>query len=756
MAASAARWMASQLDDFELKVRDLEKRAARFDPLQQTVLLRQAQELQVKSDELATDADEMAGAASIEDEGAINEQVDRLLDLDERLNVLLDQLQLDPAEDVYLHGAQRDIGGVVVNSDDYYAIAGSGEADGGKQHHAAAYASSPIDPGRITTNNAALPPPPPQPFKAVPHIVVAAHSYDGRSANELTYTEGDRFVLIEPDCEGWSYVEAADGSQGYVLESYLLSEDEVLAGDSNISQLRAHGGGDTDIAVKSLQPNDSLEWTRGMMIAPEAPVIAELRAGLDGGALPKGFRPSTLAEYALQRKSRVSTYLYPALDTSGLTFRDLSLDLDGRPRLNSVPVSRSCAVVEALDVPMLFPGALPTMTKIAASNSSAAAGGSSTQPSVVSRELRIVLCNSRRLLSNLVTIRAHWVPGHPGTWRFDKKSSLPGAREDDGVLLVRSTSTDTSLSLLFELSFTVRSSSSPASSTDGDSGGGNESAALSCGWALLPLYTPDGSPAAAKKYDLQLRGGHPFEPEVELEASGNLVVPPSKRSRLFSVGSSSNGGGGVNGGAPRLRVRLAQLRKAAAHICDTLPTTILLPLSSTPLVAVYRDIQAYTLLSGKSHAPRPAAGRNYGLTNGICLRAFPLIADQPEFMVVLKHEWHECLQRLKNKEKRDAQRVRTAFESVIVNRVWPLLSLQLPAAVYGDGDAEKLRHKRLLECVQLAGISALRPRSSKQAPLLLAPASLDIAPLQKPFHTDEVAYNLLGSSIAYASVPPSS
>lgn len=80
------------------------------------------------------------------------------------------------------------------------------------------------------------------------------------------------------------------------------------------------------------------------------------------------------------------------------------MDANGRPRATVVPVSRSCALIEAIDVPSL--------------------GDVVEGVTVLSRQLRVILCDNQRFLSNLVTNRAQWHPDHPLVWRFDKCAHL--------------------------------------------------------------------------------------------------------------------------------------------------------------------------------------------------------------------------------------------------------------------------------------------------------------------------------------------
>lgn len=290
--------------------------------------------------------------------------------------------------------------------------------------------------------------------------------------------------------------------------------------------------------------------------------------------------------------------------------------------------------------------------------------------------------------------------------------------------MVRSASRNANLNLVFELSLTVKVATQPSADT------------VSCGWAQLPLYRPDGSAASAKKYDLQLQGGNPFEMDVPLTAAAGARKVSRRGSRFIG-----GGGAAAPGPLPKLRVRLAQLRKAAAHICDTLPETVLIPLSSTPLVAVYRDIQVGSLLRR-----RDGAKRDFGPQNGICLRVFPLLLDRPELMTVLKGVWHDRLQSLRSKEKRDPQKVRDAFQNVIVGKLWPLMGLSLPPASWGDVEAETRRHEILLACLaRCTGPAVPSLGRGNPAPLLLTPVTAEDFPLQEPLHTDEIAFHLLRS-----------
>lgn len=77
-----------------------------------------------------------------------------------------------------------------------------------------------------------------------------------------------------------------------------------------------------------------------------------------------------------------------------------------------------------------------------------------------------------------------------------------------------------------------------------------ERAEISCGWALLPLFTSDGLDLEQKTYNLQIYGGSPFEKDVILSPS-----IPQASSFLSSLLAGNERG-------PRLVIKVNRLAKS--------------------------------------------------------------------------------------------------------------------------------------------------------------------------------------------------
>jgi len=109
--------------------------------------------------------------------------------------------------------------------------------------------------------------------------------------------QGDVYVAVDSEQDGWCLVESADGERGYVPESYL---DIPAPADQNqamhrggASRIQSMIGSPVRGAVASVGVSHTdAEWARAQQKARDRPTVEALRAA---GALPRGFRQSTLA-----------------------------------------------------------------------------------------------------------------------------------------------------------------------------------------------------------------------------------------------------------------------------------------------------------------------------------------------------------------------------------------------------------------------------------------------------------------------------
>ncbi|KAH0622815.1 hypothetical protein JD844_025512 [Phrynosoma platyrhinos] len=188
------------------------------------------------------------------------------------------------------------------------------------------------------------------------------------------------------------------------------------------------------------------------------------------GAVPAGFRPSTLAQLLEEGiHFRASYFLQPELTPSNLSFRDLVWNpekstIQSRPtRISLVVTLWNCKAIP-------FPG---------------------LSIQVLSRHVRLCLFDGNRVTGILPCLL-------------------------DGDCFIRSNSPSPDIGILFELGITyIRNST-------------GEKGELSCGWAFLKLFDSSGLPVSSKTYELLLNGGTPYEkgvdvdPAISRRASGSV------------------------------------------------------------------------------------------------------------------------------------------------------------------------------------------------------------------------------------------
>ncbi|XP_027754006.1 nephrocystin-1 isoform X3 [Empidonax traillii] len=402
------------------------------------------------------------------------------------------------------------------------------------------------------------------------------------------------------------------------------------------------------------------------------------------GAVPTGFRPSTL--FQLLEKGdefRASHYLQPELTPSQLAFKDLVWDSEKNTiRARATRVSQAVSLCSCKMIPV--PGA---------------------SVRVLSRHVRLCLFDSARVLSNIHTVRATWLPKNPQTWTFSPRvmGLLPSLL--DGDCFVRSNSLSSDIGILFELGITYTCNSTGVRGE------------LSCGWAFLKLFTSNGIPVPAKMYELLLSGGTPYERGVEVDPS-----------------ISRRAGGGVFHQLMTLRkqpVLLVKLRSPSVQSRDSLnflPETLIGSTSYIHLLAFYRQMLGDALLRDRTSTQS---------TDLICnpvLATFPQLMDQPDLMDALRSAWADRERTLKRTEKRDLEFLKSVFVLVYHDSVFPLLqSTFLPSYKWAEEEAEMSRWKAIHDFLR-------KSRENDGALQYL----LSSETTHKAFDISELAYDFLG------------
>ncbi|XP_066123934.1 nephrocystin-1 isoform X3 [Saccopteryx bilineata] len=401
------------------------------------------------------------------------------------------------------------------------------------------------------------------------------------------------------------------------------------------------------------------------------------------GAIPAGFRPSTLFQLLEEENQfQTSYFLQPELTPSQLAFRDLLWDtktgtIRSRPtRVSLILTLWSCKMIP---VP-----------------------GVSIQ--VLSRHIRLCLFDGNKVLSNIHSVRAAWQPKKPKTWTFSPQvtGTLPCLL--DGDCFIRSSSSSPDLGILFELGISyIRNST-------------GERGELSCGWVFLKLFDASGVPIPAKTYELFLSGGTPYERGVEVDPSGSRRAPGSVFHQMITMRRR-----------PQLLVKLRFLNRRSRDILSLLPETFIGSMCYVHLLILYRQILGDVLLKDRTNT------QSAELISNPVLATFPKLLAQPDVMDALRSSWAEKESTLKRAEKKDRELLKAAFLLVCHDCVVPLLhSTLLPPFRWAEEETEAARWKVIA--------NFLKQNQENQGSLqaLLSPEGV-----HEPFDISEQTYDFL-------------
>ncbi|KAM9316161.1 nephrocystin-1 [Gastrophryne carolinensis] len=510
--------------------------------------------------------------------------------------------------------------------------------------------------------------------------------FQAQQKNDLTVKKGEVLQILDKKPDGWWVAQNSKGMKGLVPKTYL----QVYRGDNRSP--------DRNEEESEEEEEEAAEEETGSKTKQEADAISQLSASkrtqemsatdalTTMGAIPSGFRASTLAQ--LMEKGdqyKASRYLQPELTASQLAFKDLLWD----PEKGGIqPVPTRIALVLSLWSCKFIP--LPA---------------ASIQ--VLSRHVRLCLFDGFKVLSNIHTVRATWLPKNSKTWTFSPRVSgiLPSML--DGDCFVRSASQATEIGILFEVGVTyIRGST-------------GERGELSCGWTFLKLFDSSGIPVPSKTYELTLNGGTPYEQGVEVDPS----ISRRANSGVFHQMMTHRR-------QPRLLVKLRSINKRRREMLCFLPETLVGSLCHAPLLVFYRQILGDVLLKER------ISMQNADLICNPVLATFPRLLEEPDIMDALRSAWAEKQNLLKRSEKRDPEFMKNAFLEVYHDTAYPLLeSTFLQSPRWADDETEATRWKAIADF--------LRHNREKDGALhyLLSP---DI--LHKPFDISEVTYDFLGAA----------
>uniref|UniRef100_A0AAQ6A8S8 SH3 domain-containing protein n=1 Tax=Amphiprion ocellaris TaxID=80972 RepID=A0AAQ6A8S8_AMPOC len=456
-----------------------------------------------------------------------------------------------------------------------------------------------------------------------PRIYTVLSDFKGEQEGDLSVQRGEVLRIIRKTADGWWLVQDTKGSRGLVPRTYLKVQklDEDDSDDDN------EESEEEEEEVEEL--TEDRDKRRFSIDATD--VLSAM------GAIPSGFRPSTLNTLLVEEGEtyRGSHYIQPELSQSQLSFKDLFLDPDtGRVRPCQV---RTCVCFTLWGCRMI-----PTP-------------GVGVQ--VLSRHIRLCAFDGAQVLSNIHTVRAAYNSKSPKTWSFSPRMTgiLPTLL--DGECFLRCDSTDPNLGILFELGVTfIRNST-------------GERGDLSCGWAFLKLTDDAGKPLPNRTYELPVNGGTPYETDVAVEASA------TKGCGVFQQMLQARR-------QPKLIVKLKSTNSRTRTQLSLLPDTLLHSLSCVHLLALHRQLLADTLLMD-----RPTM-QDADLICSPILSTFPVLLDQTDLLDALRVRKYGNVVIFTS----NLSYLKQEFIKVYMSSVYFLLhSPSLPRHRWGDPPSEEQR-----------------------------------------------------------------
>uniref|UniRef100_A0A672JRV7 SH3 domain-containing protein n=1 Tax=Sinocyclocheilus grahami TaxID=75366 RepID=A0A672JRV7_SINGR len=618
-----------ETDDIKRKVDALVQHAAEPDESDRTETLERCKELQRAVEEIMktlkklSKADELAPVGNYDQ--CKREEEKRLLTLYERLQSLA--LQLQPHDETAgPSSSQRDQESEEENSD---------EEDESSEDEDAEEEVQDDDDDDDDDDNADSADedigPTAKGQGSVTYIALSA--FTGEEEGDLSIQKGEVLRVVSKNKDGWWLAQNSKGQKGLVPKTFLKVRI--------ISQALTDKTSNWNTVRKAVTEIDATDVLSAM------------------GAIPPGFRPSTLSRLLEEGRSyRASHFIQPKLSQSQLSFKDLHMDPDtGKVHGQS---SRVGLILTLWNCRMIPPPGVGLQ--------------------VLSRHIRLCAFDGTQVLSNIHTVRATYNSKSPKTWSFSPRMTgmLPCLLDGDCFLRCDSESPD--LGILFELGVTyIRNST-------------GERGDLSCGWAFLKLFDESGAPIALRTQELTVHGGTPFEKDSDMDTTSTKRGYPTGVFQQMLLSRK----------IPKLVVKLKSVKTRSRELLNLLPDTIVGSLSTVHLLATYRQILADALLLDR------ITMYNADLICSSVLASFPDVLDQPDLMDAFRKSWTESESNLRRSDKRDINVLKQMFVSVYMGSVFPLLySVEMPAPCWADEEVESQRARIIYSPSQKPSVETL-------------------------------------------------
>ncbi|KAI2654294.1 Nephrocystin-1 [Labeo rohita] len=642
-----------ETDDIKRKVDALVQQAAKPDASDRTDTLERCKELQRAMEEIMktlkklSKADEPAPVGNYDQ--CKREEEKRLLTLHERLQSLA--LQLQPHEETAgPSSSQTEQESEEENSDEEDESSENEDAEEVVQDDYDDDDDDDADSGDEDTDIS----PAATEQGSVSYIALSA--FTGEEEGDLSIQKGEVLKVLSKNKDGWWLAQNSKGQKGLVPKTFL----KMSAPQDSERENEDDGESEEEEEEPDIKSSKTSNWNTVRKAVNEIDATDVLSAM---GAIPPGFRPSTLSRLLEEagKSYRASHFIQPKLSQSQLSFKDLHMDPDsgkvhGRPSRVSLTLTLwSCRMIPPPGVGL----------------------------QVLSRHVRLCAFNGTQVLSNIHTVRATYNSKSPKTWSFSPRMTgmLPCLLDGDCFLRCDSESPD--LGILFELGST------------------GERGDLSCGWAFLKLFDESGAPIALRTQELTIHGGTPFEKDTDMDTTSTKRGYPTGVFQQMLLSRK----------IPKLVVKLKSVNTRSRELLNLLPDTIVGSLSTLHLLATYRQILADALLLDR------VTMYNADLICSSVLATFPEVLDQPDLMDAFRKSWAESESNLRRSDKRDIKVLKQMFVSVYMGSVFPLLySAEMPAPCWADEGVESQRARIIYSPSQKTSVEALlSPQCSHQA-----------------------------------------
>ncbi|XP_022083112.1 nephrocystin-1-like isoform X2 [Acanthaster planci] len=492
---------------------------------------------------------------------------------------------------------------------------------------------------------------------------------------DLAFRRGDILTVINTRDDGWWMAEDEEGNRGLVPSTYLKLKKDYgdyrdVQSPEEEDQARAQGG----------RRKSGLELWKGLRKAMNETSVTDVLTAM--GAIPSGFRPSTTARLLKEDQYMLSNVLKPRLSQSYLAFKDLYWNpKDNQIRARTVRVQKMVSLMMLKNMPQVGAGL-----------------------EIKTRHIRLAVFDGDKVLSNIHTVQATFVESDPRTWKFSPKmtSMLPSTL--DGDCFVRTNHTDQNIGILFEICISYLRTKT------------GEKGELSCGWVHLPLFDEaTGGPAVNKVYEVPIKGGTPYEPDVDVDPSISRKASTSKFRSMMTASKN-----------PRLVVKLSMPTKEQKADLDTLPDTVVSCSCYISSLSMYRRLLAEAALIDRIDL------QNTDLIHSPVLSSFPEALQYPDIMDALRNCWAYKRRTMKKSDKRDLGQMKKFFVDACMESIYLLLqSATLPAYKFGDKENEQERWEEISDMMQ-------KNRTRGVLDYLLKPGVM-----HAPFDIGEVTFNLL-------------